>query len=92
VQQFIVSPNEFNREAPYLEHNLNYTRAAYGLEGMEEKEHPGNVDSLSEDLIKRNQLTIDNVRINDARPLLDVYNQLQTFRTYYQFNDIDIDR
>jgi uncharacterized protein len=92
VQQFIVSPNEFTREAPYLEHNLNYTRAAYDLEGMEEKEHPGNVDSLSEDLIKRNQLTIDNVRINDARPLLDVYNQLQTFRTYYQFNDIDIDR
>src|SRR5699024_8513610 len=38
------------------------------------------------------QLTIDNVRLNDSRPLLDIYNQLQTFRTYYQFNDMDIDR
>lgn len=92
VQNFVVSPNEFNREKPYLEHNLNYTRAAYDLESMEVKEHPGNVDSLDEDLIERNELTVNNVRINDARPLLDIYNQLQTFRTYYQFNDIDIDR
>src|SRR5699024_3107697 len=30
--------------------------------------------------------------LNDSRPSLDIYNQLQTFRTYYQFNDIDIDR
>ncbi|WP_156289558.1 UPF0182 family membrane protein [Oceanobacillus salinisoli] len=92
VQNFVVSPNEFSREKPYLEHNLNFTRAAYDLENMEEREHPGNVDSLDEDMIERNKLTLDNVRINDARPLLDVYNQLQTFRTYYQFNDIDIDR
>ena len=43
-------------------------------------------------MIKNNELTINNVRINDARPLLDIYNQLQTFRTYYEFNDIDVDR
>ncbi|MFD1848853.1 UPF0182 family protein [Oceanobacillus bengalensis] len=92
VQNFVVSPNEYNREAPYLQHNLDFTRAAYDLENMEEKEHPGNTESLDEDLLERNALTINNVRINDARPLLDIYNQLQTFRTYYQFNDIDIDR
>src|SRR5699024_12780671 len=43
-------------------------------------------------MIEDNQLTIDNVRLNDSRPLLDIYNQLQTFSTYYQFNDMDIDR
>ncbi len=32
------------------------------------------------------------MRLNDSRPLLDIYNQLQTFRTYYKFNDMDIDR
>ncbi|HLT56058.1 MAG TPA: UPF0182 family protein [Bacillota bacterium] len=92
VQNFIVSPNEFYREEPYLQHNLEFTRAAYGLDNMEVKEHPGNVDSLDEELVERNELTINNIRINDSRPLLDIYNQLQTFRTYYQFNDIDIDR
>ncbi|MBP3039565.1 UPF0182 family protein [Bacillaceae bacterium Marseille-Q3522] len=92
VQNFIVSPNEFSRESPYLEHNLNFTRTAYDLNNMEENEHPGNNDSLDEALVERNRQTFDNVRINDARPLEEVYNQLQTFRTYYNFNDIDIDR
>ncbi|MCG1028962.1 UPF0182 family protein [Virgibacillus halodenitrificans] len=91
VQNFIVSPNEFSKEKPYLKHNLEYTRAAYDLDQIKEKEHPGN-DSLDEKMIERNQKTIENVRINDSRPILDVYNQLQTFRTYYQFNNIDIDR
>jgi len=91
VQSFVVSPNEFVKEKPYLEHNLNLTRAAYALDEIEVKENPGDF-SLDEEMLERNQLTIDNVRLNDARPLLDIYNQLQTFRTYYKFNDIDIDR
>src|SRR5690606_36021063 len=28
----------------------------------------------------------------DTRPLNEVYNQLQTFRPYYNFKDVDIDR
>src|SRR5699024_1726767 len=91
VQNFIVSPNEFSREEPYLEHNLEFTRTAYGLNEIEVKENPGNA-SLDEDMIERNELTLGNVRLNDSRPLLDIYNQLQTFRTYYKFNDMDIDR
>src|SRR5690625_5137537 len=91
TQSFIVSPNEFSREKPYLEHNLMFTRAAYDLENIEEKENPGN-DTLSKEMIERNEYTVDNIRFNDSRPLLDIYNQLQTFRTYYTFNDIDIDR
>src|SRR5699024_9209305 len=54
VQNFVVSPNEFSKEKPYLEHNLNYTRAAYDLEDIEEKEHPGN-DSLDEKMVERNK-------------------------------------
>ncbi|MFG6149184.1 UPF0182 family membrane protein [Halobacillus sp. B23F22_1] len=91
VQNYVVSPNEFSKESPYLQHNLDFTRAAYELEDIDEREHPGN-QSLDEAMTERNELTINNVRINDARPILDIYNQLQTFRTYYQFNDIDVDR
>lgn len=91
VQSFVVSPNEFSKEEPYLEHNLTYTKLAYGLDEVQEKEHPGN-DSLDEEMVKRNELTVSNVRLNDSRPLLDIYNQLQTFRTYYKFNGMDIDR
>lgn len=91
VQNFLVSPNEFSRESPYLEKNLEFTRAAYDLHEIKEEEHPGNY-SLDEAMVERNALTIDNIRINDTRPLLDIYNQIQTFRTYYRFNDIDVDR
>lgn len=91
VQSFVVSPNEFAKEEPYLAHNLQLTRQAYALDEIEVKENPGNV-SLDKQMVERNKLTLDNVRLNDDRPLLDIYNQLQTFRTYYKFNDIDIDR
>src|SRR5699024_11169746 len=91
VQIILVYPTEFSREQPYLQHNLDFTTAAYDLDSIEEKENPGNME-LDEDMLERNQLTLDNVRLNDSRPLLDIYNQLQTFRTYYKFNNMDIDR
>ena len=91
VQSFVVSPNEFSKETPYLERNLEFSRAAYGLDDIAQKEHPGTYN-LDKEMVERNAKTIDNIRINDARPLLDIYNQIQTFRTYYKFNDIDIDR
>nr|WP_042150300.1 UPF0182 family protein [Paucisalibacillus sp. EB02] len=91
VQSFVVSPNEFSKEQPYLAHNLEYTRAAYKLSGIEEQEHPVN-DTLDTAMIDRNMKTIENVRINDVRPLEDVYDQTQTIRPYYTFNDVDIDR
>src|SRR5690625_1802171 len=91
VQNFVVSPNEFTKESPYLEHNLKFTRDAYQLSDIEEMEHPGN-ESLDAEMIERNQKTIDNIRVNDVTPLLEVYNQVQTFRTYYDFKDVDIDR
>lgn len=91
VQNFIVSPNEFAREQPFLQHNLDYTRKAYQLDEVRVEDKEIN-DTLSQDMLDRNQLTVDNIRINDARPLNNVYNQLQTFRPYYFFNDVDVDR
>src|SRR5690625_2419595 len=54
VQNFIVSPNEFVRESEFLQHNLDFTKQAYELNDIEEKEHPGN-DSLDEEMIERNE-------------------------------------
>lgn len=91
VQNFIVSPSEFTREGPYLERNRDFTRIAYGLDNIEQKSHPGN-ESLDEAMIERNSKTIDNIRINDTLPLLEVYNSRDTIRTYYNFHDVDVDR
>ncbi len=36
LQRFIVEPNELEREQPFIEHHLRFTRLAYGLEAIEE--------------------------------------------------------
>lgn len=91
VQNFIVSPNEFYREQPFIEQNVAMTRAAYALDQIQVEDREVN-DTFSTDLIARNQGTIQNIRVNDARPLREVYNQLQTIRPYYNFTDVDLDR
>ncbi len=91
TQAFIVSPDEFNVEGPYIERNIQHTLSAYDLQDMEEQIFPVEYDLTQAD-IQANSGTIDNIRLWDWRPLTKTYNQLQLFRTYYDFNDIDIDR
>ncbi|WP_427337650.1 UPF0182 family protein [Caloranaerobacter sp. DY30410] len=90
-QQFIVEPNEISKEEKYLKYNIEYTQKAYGLDNVKEMNFNVEQNLTKEDLIK-NKETIKNIRINDYRPINQVYNQLQGIRQYYRFNDIDIDR
>jgi len=91
VQRFQVEPNELARETPYIEHNIQLTRLAFGLDRIEEKDIPVEVAPSKQD-IARNSATINNIRLWDYRPLKDTYNQIQSIRLYYDFNDIDVDR
>jgi hypothetical protein len=91
VQQYKVSPDEFNLERPYLRYNIDATRRAYSLDDIREIEFPATTDLTLED-IKRNHQTIDNIRLWDWRPLMRTYEQVQLIRTYYDFNDVDVDR
>ena len=90
-QDFVVEPDEFNKEQRYLEEEIAFTNRAYALDRIEEREFPVN-ESLSRAAIEANPGTIDNVRLWDPRPLLTTYNELQIFRTYYTFRDVDVDR
>lgn len=91
VQQYKVTPDEYNIEKPYLSHNIKFTRAAYDLEDVEEVEFPANYNLTVSDL-EGNMQTIDNIRLWDWKPLKRTYEQLQLIRTYYDFNDVDVDR
>ena len=91
IDRLIVAPNEYAKEEPYIIRNIESTQVAYGIDQVEEKSY--NLDGkINLQDIKDNQLTIDNIPINDYRPTLDMYNSIQGFRIYYEFNDIDIDR
>jgi uncharacterized membrane protein (UPF0182 family) len=91
VQNFEVKPNEFAKEEPYIEHNITLTRRAYALDTIQEVPFPAE-DVLSSADIQRNADTINNIRLQDYRPLLQTYNQIQSIRTYYEFSDVDVDR
>ncbi|HQP31436.1 MAG TPA: UPF0182 family protein, partial [Deltaproteobacteria bacterium] len=91
VQRFKVIPNEIVLEKPYLERNIHYTRLAYGLDNIEDRVFPAEDDLRLEDL-KRNDLTIKNIRLWDHAPLLRTFAQIQEIRTYYKFIDVDNDR
>src|SRR5699024_576015 len=91
ADRFIVSPNEYAREESYISRNIEATQAAYGLDKIVERDFVLD-KNLTLDGIESNRVTIDNIPINDYRPTLDMFNSIQGFRVYYEFNDIDIDR
>ena len=91
IEQFIVKPNELEKETPYILNNIKLTRKAYGLNRIKSKPFPVDEIITYKD-IKENQLTIDNIRLWDRRPLKQTYKQLQEIRLYYNFNSVQIDR
>ena len=90
-QRFIVEPNELDKELPYIENSLEFTREAYDLETIKTQEFTVSGE-LSAQILQQDEGTIQNVRLWDYRPLLSTYRQLQEIRPYYLFNDVDIDR
>ena len=41
VTNFIVKPNELGREGPYIEHNITWTRRAFGIDRIEHRTFVG---------------------------------------------------
>ncbi|MCQ2551602.1 MAG: UPF0182 family protein [Clostridia bacterium] len=91
TQSFVVSPDEINKEKPFLERNIKYTQLAYDLEDVTTKPYSASKSLTSADL-DNNSETISNIRINDYSPVKTFYNQTQSIRRYYNFCDVDVDR
>ena len=91
VQRYIVVPNEFEKEKPYISNNIQATLHAYGMDRIETSELTPDSGVTIED-VKADPETLDNMRLWDYRALLRSYKQLQEIRSYYDFHAIDIDR
>jgi hypothetical protein len=91
VGSFIVKPNELVREQPYIAHNIEMTRQAFGLDKFAQREFPADTTVEAADAAN-NQPTLQNIRLWDWHALQDTLRQIQEIRTYYDFPDIDIDR
>ena len=91
VQRFSVEPNEINRETEFVQHNLDFTRYAFGLDEVEVREFNASPDLTAQELAD-NEETIENIRLWDPGVLDATYPELQNIKTYYTFDDIDVDR
>ena len=91
IQRFRVLPDELNKELPYVENHIEYTRYAYGLDSIEEKSFAATPNLTQKD-IANNKQTIDNIRLWDPTVLAETYSQLQEIRAYYALEEVDVDR
>ena len=90
VQSFIVDPNELNLERPFISNNIKFTRFAYGIDNIQEREFQ--TRPLTWEDIQSSQPAIENIRILDYRPTTEAYRQMQEMRLYYDLSNIDVDR
>lgn len=93
VQRFVVDPNRLSREQPYAEQAIAMTRYAYALD--EKHIEVRNTDVRPEPSaaeIAASQTTFDNMRLWDPEIVRKSFQGLQAVRTYYRFNDVDVDR
>jgi uncharacterized membrane protein (UPF0182 family) len=92
IQTFQVVPNERTLESPFLQKNIDATRAAYGLDGVEVVEYDATV--VAEPGALRNDAkTTASIRIIDPALVSDAFRQLEQYRQYYSFpNRLHVDR
>ncbi|MGH2473279.1 MAG: UPF0182 family protein [Candidatus Limnocylindria bacterium] len=91
IQNFIVQPDQLNKERPYIERNIAATRAAYSLDAVDASAF--NVADTPTAAEARAALSdTSTVRLWDYRPLQQAFDQVQALRTQYTFVDVDIDR
>lgn len=91
VQWLVVKPNEITFETPYIAHNIEFTKAAFKLDRIEERQFPASPE-LTRQALDSNRNLLAEVRLWDLQALDAVYKQFQEIRLYYEFVDVDIDR
>jgi len=91
IQRLRVDPQELAREQEFIGRNIEATQAAFGLADVELLRFSIEDDLDEQDVID-NDLTLRNVRLWDPDVLETTYQQLQSLRPYYEFNNVSIDR
>ena len=92
IQQFQVKPSESSKEAPYIQRNIEATRAAYGLSNVEVQDYRATIETSAGQL-KNDEATISNIRLLDPTVVPSTFRQLQQIKPFYSFADsLDVDR
>jgi hypothetical protein len=91
VQALKVNPAQNSLERPYIQRNIDATRAAMGIEHVQTIQYPAS-SSLTASELSANSDTLANVRLWDPTQTQQTFDKLQDIRTQYQFNSLAVDR
>jgi uncharacterized protein len=91
VQALKVNPAQNTLERPYIQRNIDATRAAMGINGIQSTSYPAS-SSLTASQLSANSDTLANVKLWDQTQTQQTYDKLQDIRSYYQFNSLAVDR
>lgn len=92
VQRFQVDPSARTLEAEFIQRNIDGTRDAFGLSGINQVEY--NATTTAEaGALREDAQTTTHIRIIDPALVTDAFAQLEQFRQYYKFPEhLDVDR
>ena len=55
IHRFVVTPNEFTREEPFIQHNIDFTRLAFGLDDLDSVAYNAREVLTGKDLTSENE-------------------------------------
>lgn len=95
IQSFRVEPNELERESPFIEQNLQYTRLAYGLDEASLERRPFDFDPnapVDWDQAAQQFAGLPVWGSGASAPLLTTYREVEARFQYYDFERVAVDR
>lgn len=91
VQRFQVRPSEADKEAPYIQRNIDATRRAYAIDDVEETPYRGTLSSPEDQL--RQEAVKAGIRLVDPALVSETFEQKQQVKGYYAVEPVlDVDR
>ncbi|MDN5895027.1 MAG: UPF0182 family protein, partial [Nocardioides sp.] len=92
VQQFQVEPSQADKEAPYIQKNIDATRAAYDIDDAVYTDYSGQT-SLTQQQQAEEVDTIPGIRLVDPALVRATFEQIQQSTRYYSVAEVlDVDR
>ncbi len=91
IDKFVVKPNEAEYQKPFIENSIEATLDAFKMVEVDTRDYDiaRNPQFITDPDV---QATLHNVPVWDRELLDDVYTQIQGFRPYYTFPNVDVGR
>lgn len=95
MEQFSVRPNAAQKEAEYIQRNLDATTRAYGIVPGQDVVYEDNWAATppNPEAVNSDSATLSNIRVLDPNVIAPIFNQRQFLRNFYGFpSQLAVDR